>query len=124
MIEFIDDRFLSPRPNERVAFSLFRGLVMVRQSRPAMVDLAKQIAASHQISPQGLLGEDRYREHTAARHELMWVLVKVWGYGHSQVGRFLKRNPSSVHQGVAKHESRLVAEGYDPSQSQPLGAAP
>jgi chromosomal replication initiation ATPase DnaA len=72
--------------------------------------LASEIAQMRGVPAREIMSRNRSLRAAWARQELMYKLVRVYGFSHSRVGRILGRDHSSVINGVRAHADRAKRE--------------
>ena len=68
-------------------------------------DLVEPVLQRHQLTYKDVAGRDRRGHVVAARHECMWVLRQA-GMTLPKIGRFLRRDHTTVLYGVLQHDRR------------------
>jgi chromosomal replication initiator protein len=79
-------------------------VLAVRQ--PVGAKTLARIAAANGIAPSDLTGPERPAWLVELRHECMWVLRQL-GMSYPSIGRVMKRDHTSVMNGVRRHEQRM-----------------
>ena len=71
-------------------------------------DLVEPVLQRHMVTWKQVAGRDRKQAIVAARQECMWVLNKA-GMSLPMIGRFMRRDHTTVLHGVRKHESKRTS---------------
>lgn len=79
------------------------------QPRRKMADIALAVAAGHGIKLDDLRNSSRARPITAARQEAMLQMVEA-GFTTTQIGRFLRRDHTTVVHGAQVARRRRLEE--------------
>ncbi|MBV7408189.1 helix-turn-helix domain-containing protein [Maritimibacter sp. DP1N21-5] len=74
-------------------------------------DVVAVVARRHGLSPAAILGPNRCRPLVLARQEAMYLLRHVLDWSYPRVGRFVRRDHTSVMHGVREVERRMYASG-------------
>lgn len=78
-----------------------------RPSFPTAVrKVLSAVAAKHDLKVSDILSEKQNRNISRARQEAMWELHQLGKYSLPMIGRYLGRDHSSVHHGIAAHATR------------------
>lgn len=83
--------------------------VIANLRRLGALDLAGRIANKYRVHRDQMLGDDRHKSPTAARHELWMVLRHTLALSFPELGIAFQRDHSSVVSGVHKCERALEA---------------
>lgn len=68
-------------------------------------ELLEPVLQRHMVTWKQVAGKDRHNVIVAARQECMWVLNKA-GMSLPMIGRFMKRDHTTVLHGVQQHERK------------------
>lgn len=69
------------------------------------------VARKHLVSVKDVFGPSRYKEHVAARHEAFWEIKAQLLWSLPQIGRFFRRDHTTVLHGIRKHQMLRDREG-------------
>ncbi len=78
-------------------------------TKETMARIAKNVAEKHQISGHEMRSQRRLAPLVRARQEAMH-LMKEAGYSTPQIGRYFRRDHTTVLHGVAMHETRMFGD--------------
>jgi len=81
--------------------------------RPSMGQIIAVTAELMDFRPIEIMRQNRSEGVVLARHLAMYVAVRSFGYGMSEMGRHLRRDHTTVMHGVARIEGMIEA-GIDP----------
>ena len=82
-------------------------------SRPAIADVIAVAAETMDILPIEILRKSQVETVVLARHLAMYVAVRAFGFGFSEVGLAMKRDHTTVMHGVGRIAGMIEA-GIDP----------
>lgn len=88
----------APPPN----YSYFRFAAPSR-----FVNLIVQVATNHKIAPEAIVDKTRKAPVVRARQELFYRAHYEQAMSHSQIGRYMKCDHTTVMHGVKQHEKLL-----------------
>jgi len=73
-------------------------------------DLVEPVLQRHQLTWKDISGRSRRRPIVMARQECMWVMRSA-GMSYPLIGRFLRRDHTTVLHGVRQHERTRLTQG-------------
>lgn len=77
-------------------------------------DIIAEVADKHGLTPDDITGRSRVHKIIHARHEVMWTARQVKladgrpRYSFPMIGRLMKRDHSTIVNGVTRHAQRLA----------------
>lgn len=77
------------------------------------VDLIIQVATTHRIAPEVIVDKSRKAPVVRARQELFYRAHNEQEMSHSQIGRYMKVDHTTVMHGVKQHEKLLQQNGNE-----------
>lgn len=77
------------------------------------VDLIIEVAREHKISPEAIVDKTRKAKIVRARQDLFYRAHHRAHMSHSQIGRYLNCDHTTVMHGVKKHESLLYPNNFE-----------
>jgi hypothetical protein len=83
------------------------GLAPLATPRDNYVNVLRMVAAKHNLDPNDIMGENRNRKLIAARHEFWYIAHFELGYSYCHIGRFAKKDHSTILHGAKKHAAML-----------------
>ncbi len=96
--------------NSALAKSLYTGEPAIFDQpsplRMRVIRLAHLVSVEYDVSPEALLGSQKYSELIEPRHVLYWLCRFVAGWKYPAIGRVLKRRHTAVLKGAVKIEQR------------------
>jgi chromosomal replication initiation ATPase DnaA len=99
------------RAHERVVqFSLWRGPITGR--RWLMTEIVTEVSAAYGITRADLMGRNKRRKPSIARHHAMWLMRLTPGRSLTRIGQFFGVDHTTIHHGVRAHEGRLENRRY------------
>jgi len=78
--------------------------------------IIREVAEAHGLTPSDIIGRERTRPYSRARHEAMWRLYQVRlvdgrrRYSFPMLGRIFGRDHTVCLHGVRRHEARMGVE--------------
>lgn len=77
---------------------------------PNARSILSTVARTHGVKVADIKGPGRYRSQVCARQDAMWQLYSTGRYSLPEIGRFLRRDWTTVRHGVRAHAERMEAE--------------
>ena len=90
-----------------VVSDLKAGLSPLATPRDNYLNVLRQVAQKHNLDPNDIMGENRNRKLIAARHEFWYIAHFQLGYSYCHIGRFAKKDHSTILHGAKKHAAML-----------------
>lgn len=84
--------------------------ILAALSVRGLLDLVDAVCARRGVTRQELCGRARSQAVAMARHELWWLIRyhPERCYSCSEIGRLVRRDPSSILHGIAAHQRRQL----------------
>ena len=76
-----------------------------------MAKIAREVAYKYAVTVNDIRSERRAPYLVAARHEVFWRCKTETENSYPAIGKFFRRDHTTVIAGVRKHEARLAGEG-------------
>lgn len=86
--------------------SLWHGLIDKPPAKRSMREIATEVAESYELPMTALVGYTRNHASAWVRQEAMHA-CRAEGHSYSAIGRFFKRDHSTVIYGVMRHKARI-----------------
>lgn len=78
--------------------------------RVTVATIVQAVSAEFGVSERELLSERRMQRSTVPRHAVMALAREMTPHTLSTIGRAIRRDHTSVHYGIQRHEARLAAD--------------
>lgn len=79
----------------------------VHTLRMKIAAVIRNVAVDHGVTPEDITGRSNLRIHAYARHEAMYIILRMYGLSLTQIGKALdNRDHSTVQSGIKGHCKR------------------